>query len=73
MSQQPPKSANSANSDGLYPQTPIQPTVVWFVQGKENNKAFRTALSLHRENATLNPESANVEEAYPQHVKPKET
>lgn len=57
-------SAQNPNSDGLSPQTPIHPTKVWFVQGKKNNKAFRTALSLHRENATLNPQ-ANVEEKHP--------
>jgi len=34
---------------------------------------FKTALSLHRENATLNPETANVEEKHPQHNQPKET
>jgi len=31
----------------------VQPTKVWFVQGKEANKNFRSALALHRENATL--------------------
>jgi len=61
----------SANSDGLCPQTPIHPTI-WFVQGKKNNKAFRTALSLHRENATLHPETANVEEKHPQCHEQKE-
>jgi len=60
-------SANSTKSDGLSPQTPIHPTQVWFVQGKENNRAFRTALSLHRENATLHPQTGDVEEKYPKH------
>jgi len=51
---------------------PILPVQVWFVQGKAQNKAFRTALSLHRENATLHPETANVEEKHPQHHEQKE-
>jgi len=66
-------SANPTNSDGLSPQTPIHPTQVWFVQGKKNNKAFRSALSLHRENATLHPETANVQETYPKRVINEET
>jgi len=66
-------SANSTKSDGLSPQTPVQPTQVWFVQGKKNNRVFRTALSLHRENATLNPQTANVEETHPERSQPKET
>lgn len=31
----------------------VQPTQVWFVQGKKANKNFRSALALHRENATI--------------------
>jgi hypothetical protein len=73
MSQQnPPKSANSVNPDGLSPQTPVHPTEVWFVQGKKNNSVFRTALNFHRENATLHPQTANVEEEHPQHDVKKE-
>jgi len=68
----PTKSDKSVNPDGLSPQTPIQPTQVWFVQGKKNNQAFRTALSLHRENATLNPSTADVEEKHPKHDVRKE-
>lgn len=41
---------------------------VWFVQGKKANKAFRSALSLHRENATLSEvQSKDDEKAGPQH------
>jgi hypothetical protein len=58
----------SQQNNGVPPSIPTQ---VWIVQGKAQNKAFRTALSLHRENATLNPETANVEEVYPQHNQPK--
>ncbi len=36
------------------------PTKVWFVQGKKNNKAFRTALSLLREDATLSENKENI-------------
>lgn len=54
----------------LAPQRNGLPTQVWFVQGKAANKAFRTALSLHRENATLSENKENippdVKEADPQ-------
>lgn len=46
------------------------PTQVWFVQGKKNNKAFRTALSLHRENADLS--EANKENIPPEDDKKKD-
>lgn len=51
-------SDNSANST-LTPPKPViadngvLPTKVWFVTGKKNNKAFRSALALYREDATL--------------------
>jgi len=46
-------------------------TRVWFVQGKANNKAFRTALSLHRENADLS--EANKENIPPKDDKKKDS
>lgn len=44
------------------PQSPIsehgvRPTSVFFVQGKKANKAFRSALALHRQNAQENLEA----------------
>lgn len=44
------------------PQTPksehgVRPTSVFFLQGKKANKAFRSALSLHRQNAQENLET----------------
>jgi len=33
--------------------TNARPTTLWLVSGKNNNKAFRSALALHRENASL--------------------
>lgn len=76
-------SDNSANSaltppKPIIPDNGVLPTSVWFVTGKKNNKAFRTALSLHRQNATLqetnipNPSQEEHEE-HPQQDKPKET
>lgn len=58
-------SDNSTQSPLTPPQSPIsehgvRPTTVWFVQGKKNNKAFRTALSLHRENCTLSENKENI-------------
>jgi len=35
----------------------VRPTKVWFVSGKKNNKAFRSALALYREDATLHEEN----------------
>jgi len=45
-------------------------TRVWFVQGKKNNQAFRTALALHRENANLS--EANKENIPPEDDKKKD-
>lgn len=36
------------------------PTQVWFVQGKKKNKEFRSALALHREQATLSENKENI-------------
>lgn len=46
---------------------------VWFVQGKKANKAFRSALALHRENATLSEvQGQDHEKAGPQHDQSQE-
>lgn len=51
--------------NGLLPQTPrLSPQTPVYPKTKF---PFRTALSLHRENATLHPQTANVEEKHPQH------
>lgn len=57
--------ATSANST-LTPPKPViadngvLPTTVWFVTGKKNNKGFRSALALHREDATLSDNKENI-------------
>lgn len=67
-------SANSVNPTLSPPNSPksehgVRPTTVWFVQGKKNNKAFRSALALYREDATL---SANKENIPPEDDKAKD-
>lgn len=59
-----PKSAQHAEEE-------VRPTQVWFVQGKEANKNFRTALTLHRENATLH-EKSHVYQSDLEQDKPEE-
>jgi len=44
----------------------VRETQVWWVQGKKANKDFRSALSFHRENATLSETGSN-EKADPEH------
>lgn len=51
-------SANPAQPPLTPPQTPksehgVRPTTLYLVSGKKNNKAFRSALALYRENATI--------------------
>lgn len=48
-----------------------KPTEVWFVQGKKANKNFRSALAIHRENATLTETDGKKDD--PQHRITKET
>lgn len=52
------------------------PTQVLLVSGKKANQAYRTALSLHRENASLSEATilpkTHVEKENPQHDQPKE-
>lgn len=54
----------------------VRPTQVWFVQGKKANRAFRSALALHREDASLQEEKdlpkTHDEKENPQHDQPKE-
>lgn len=51
---QPPASSDRAIENG------VRTTQVWFVQGKAANKAFRSALQLHRENATVGENKENI-------------
>lgn len=55
---------NETPNDAVRTTQEVRPTQVWFVQGKKANKEFRSALSLHRENATLSEK--DVEQADPQ-------
>jgi len=52
------------------------PTQVLLISGKKANQAYRTALSLHRENASISePEilpKTHVEKENPQRDQPKE-
>jgi len=52
------------------------PTQVLLISGKKANQAYRTALSLHRENASLSESTilpkTHVEKENPQHDQPKE-
>ena len=53
-------------------------TPVWFRKGKKADQEFRSALSLHRENATLSENKENVpphdvKKADTQHDEPEET
>lgn len=60
----PPNSPKA--EDGVSP-------AVWFVQGRKANKAFRSALALHREDATLSEvQGTHDEKADTQHDVPKE-
>lgn len=67
MSQRVPQQTSSRNG---------HPTEVILVTGKKKNKAFRTALQLHRENASLQEsqivEKTHDEKENPQHDVPKE-
>jgi len=66
------KSMTSQN--GLLPLSPQTPSVLPKVRVQTPVQTpFRTALSLHRENATLHPKTANVEAKHPQHDVTKET
>lgn len=60
------------------PQTPksdhgVRPTTIYLVSGKKNNKAFRSALALHRENASLQEDlpQTHDEKENPQYNKPE--
>lgn len=72
-------SDNSTQTPITPPQSPkadhgVRPTEIWFVQGKKANKAFRTALSLHREDASLSEDlpKTHDEKENPEHDVPKE-
>lgn len=54
--------ANPALTPPLSPKSDngVRPTTVWFVSGKKNNKAFRSALALYREDATLSDNKENI-------------
>ena len=59
------------SQDAVRP-TEARPTQVWFVQGKKANKDFRSALALHRQEATLY-EARNVNKVNPEQDEPQET
>lgn len=65
-----PQQNTSASTNGV-------PTQIYLVSGKKANKAFRTALSLYRENASLQESQilpkTHDEKENPQHDIGKET
>lgn len=60
-----------SQQNGLSPIPPQNPTDLRKVRS-QTPFPFRTALSLHRENATLHEKTANVEETRPKCDVPKE-
>lgn len=70
------KPANPVLTPPLSPKSEhgVRPTTVWFVQGKKANKAFRSALALHREETSISEThlpKTHDEKENPQHDVPE--
>lgn len=55
-------SDNSTKPDALSPETPVRPTEVYLVQGKKENRAFRSAFALLQSQTNYRPPSVRDEQ-----------